>query len=73
MGHTVVGIEGVETACREFFTDNDLEMVEVNNVPGFDGKLFKVSAWNNNPYYRSKHHEAYYFFTSQKYILVYLH
>jgi len=39
LGHTVVGCEGVEQACTEFFSENNIEVTRTP-LEGIDGSLF---------------------------------
>ena len=43
LGHNVVGCEGVEQACTEFFSENNIEFTRTP-LEGIDGSLFSVSS-----------------------------
>ena len=42
LGHTVVGCEGVEQACTELFSENNIQYTR-SPIEGVDGTLFTVS------------------------------
>ena len=41
LGHTVVGVEAVEEAAKQFFKENNLTPV-IEEVPAVNGKVYKV-------------------------------
>ena len=48
LGHTVVGCEGVEQACTEFFAEHNIQFSR-SPIEGVDGTLFTVSGRSWTP------------------------